>query len=175
MKTIYTDTCKLTDYKPMYKVGEKYVVCFNCNVIKSVQRRKTAITGNNEPYETCQYQYMVFSTKPSIQTIKNEYEEYVNSIISKRITTGFIYDKKNIDLSTENQMNYKAAYDLAMQTNGMNLPYKIKCEMNGKTQYLIFNTVSEITTFYLALNKHISKCLEDGWTMKDSIDYSIYV
>lgn len=174
MKPIYTDTCKLTDYKPIYKIGDKYAVCFNCKTIKSVQKRNTIMTVNDH-YEVCQYKYMVFNAKPSIQTIKNEYENYVNSIVTKRIKTGFIYDGKNIDLSNENQMNYKAAYDLALQTNGMNLPYKIKCRKNNKTQYLIFNGVNELTTFYLAVNKHINKCLEEGWNMKDSIDYSIYV
>ena len=37
-----------------------------------------------------------------------------------------IWNNKRIWLSSENQFNYKVAYDLALQTNGANLPIIFK-------------------------------------------------
>ena len=178
MKPIFSNTCKITDYKPVYKLGNSYAICFNCVPLKAekYQGKYAKYSKNIEHVSTdlVMYNYMVFDLMPSITEIKAEYEEYVNSIVSTMITN-FYYDDKQFNLSKENQMNYKAAYDLAVQTNGANLPYKVKCKAGIKQQYLIFNDVNEFTSFYVAINKHINSCLERGWNMKDSIDYSVYV
>lgn len=180
MKTLYTNTCKTKDFKPIYKVDDKYYVCFLRSSIKrelsrTLKNGRFIKTDAVEDTDYCTYRYFVFDTKPSPNEIKTAFEEYVNDSITKRITNGFEYNGKKVNLSKENQMNYKAAYDLAVQTGGMNLPYKIKTTYNGNREYLVFNNVNELTDFYVKLNNYIQNCLEDGWHMKDAIDYNIYV
>lgn len=165
MKPIYSNTCNILDYKPVYKVGKNYAVCFNNTSIMS--------KGHND--RICMYNYIVFDSKPSLVEIKEAFEEMFNKSTENMITNNFVYDGNNISLTKENQMNYKAAYDLAMQTNGANLPYKIKASKNGVRNYIIFENTVEFTQFYVAMNKFINKCLEDGWAAKDAIDYSVYV
>ena len=77
-------------------------------------------------------------------------------------------------MTKENQINYKASYDLAIQSGGKNLPIRIKATKNGKVEYMVFFTIAEVEDFYLAVNRHINNCLEDGWQKKDAIDYSVY-
>lgn len=182
MKAIFSDTCEISQYKPMFKIGDNYAVAFECKTLKGTAKPKLKngrFVKTDEIVDTneCTFKYVVFNSKPSVKEIRETIEEYVNSNVSNKIINGFVYDGKKINLSKENQMNYKAAYDLAVQTNGANLPYKIKTSsLNGSTaQYIVFNTLEEISTFYLGMNEHINKCLEKGWETKDSIDYSIYV
>lgn len=178
MKPVYSNTCKITEYKPVHKLGDSYAICFNCVSLKTEKYQGKYAKYSKKPElvssDMVTYNYMIFDSMPSVATIKSEYEEYVNSIVSSMIVN-FYYDGKKFNLTKENQMNYKSAYDLAVQTNGANLPYKVKCKSGIKQQYLIFNDVNEFTSFYVEVNKHVNKCLELGWNMKDSIDYSVYV
>lgn len=77
-------------------------------------------------------------------------------------------------LSTENQANYKAAYDLAVQTGGANLPYTLKCGTIYEPEYYTIHTVEAFTDFYVGMNQHITACVEAGWKLKDAIDWSQY-
>jgi hypothetical protein len=51
-------------------------------------------------------------------------------------------------LSSENQFNYKAAYDLAVQTGGATLPVTFKFGTDEVPQYREFVTLEELTDFY---------------------------
>ena len=76
-------------------------------------------------------------------------------------------------LSSENQLNYKAAYDLAVHTNGATLPIKFKLgENDGTTVYHTFNTLNSFTDFYTKAISFINATLNEGWTEKDEVDYS---
>lgn len=179
MKTKYIKTGKLLDYKPISKIDGKWYVCFWCNELK--RESEPVLKGgkfvNEHKLEStglCSYSYIVYDTKPSIEVIKNDLEEIINANVSKKIEYGFVFNGNKIHLSKENQMNYKANYDLALQTNGQNLPLRIKTTKNGKTEYIIFFTPDEFSKFYLEMNKFINNALEEGWKEKDSIDYSIY-
>lgn len=177
MKTVYSNNCKISDYNPIYKQDSNYVVCFNKypSIITTKVLRNGRYENEKATSTNCGYNYILFDHKPNVEEIKKEFNDIINESISKKIKRGFIYDGKRIHLTKENQMNYKTNYDLAIQTYGQNLPYKIKCENNGKTEYLVFETTAEFTKFYLDMNKHINNCLEEGWKRKDSIDYSQYV
>jgi hypothetical protein len=82
----------------------------------------------------------------------------------------------NVWLSSENQFNFKAAYDLAVQTNGQSLPVKFKIgeTENKEPVYHTFETMEEFTDFYTKAIAYINKCLNEGWELKDSIDWSEY-
>jgi hypothetical protein len=77
-------------------------------------------------------------------------------------------------LSTENQFNYKAAYDLAVQTNGANLPIVFKFGDDNETVYHEFNDLNEMSEFYMASIAYIQNTLAEGWQKKDSIDWTFY-
>ena len=78
-------------------------------------------------------------------------------------------------LSIENQFNYKAIYDLAIQTNSKNLPVMFKFGTVEKPVYYTFNTIEELNDFYLKSIKFIQQTLENGWKEKDTFDFSPYM
>lgn len=179
MKTIFSKTINVSDYKPIYKDNGKWYVCFwYKEIMKQVLRKfngkRYVKTDELVSSGMCSYSYFIYDSKPSVQTIKNDINAYVNSIVSDKIVNGFVWKGNSIHLTAENQMNYKSSYDLALQSGGANLPIRIKTTKNGKTEYLVFMTIDELSAFYLAMNKHINKMLENGWDMKDNIDYSVY-
>ena len=76
--------------------------------------------------------------------------------------------------SSENQFNYKAAYDLAVQTGGQNLPVTFKLGADDEPYYRTFETVSDLQDFYVKAMKHIQDALSEGWKKKDALDLALY-
>jgi len=99
-----------------------------------------------------------------------------NAETDRRILEDFVWEGKNVWLSSENQFNFKAAYDLAVQTKGKSLPVKFKLGENteGEPVYHTFEDLSEITDFYTKAMAYINQCLNEGWNRKDSIDWNVY-
>ena len=77
-------------------------------------------------------------------------------------------------LSSENQFNYKAAYDLAVMSQGNSLPSTFKFGTTENPVYYTFSTLDDISDFYLSAMAYINRCLTEGWKQKDSIDWSVY-
>lgn len=77
-------------------------------------------------------------------------------------------------LSTENQFNYKAAYDLAVQTNGASLPVKFKFGTDEAPIYHTFNELEELQEFYMSSIAFVQQVLDDGWNEKDNLDLSVF-
>ena len=79
-------------------------------------------------------------------------------------------------LSSENQFNFKCAYDLAYQTEGASLPakYKLGEDGNGQPIYFVFEDLETFGDFYLSAIEWIQTCINEGWEIKDSIDHSVY-
>ncbi|MBQ4589116.1 MAG: hypothetical protein IJA95_07500 [Bacteroidaceae bacterium] len=99
---------------------------------------------------------------------------WYNEKIDKKILEGFVWNDMSVWLSTENQFNYKAAYDLAIQTGGMNLPIKFKFGTTDEPVYHTFETLEELSDFYVKAMAYINTCLEEGWIEKDSINWEDY-
>lgn len=79
-------------------------------------------------------------------------------------------------LSTENQFNFKSAYDLAVQTEGATLPVTFKMgEKSGVPVYHTFETMEEANDFYTKAVSFINQTLAEGWEKKDNFDWSLYV
>ena len=76
--------------------------------------------------------------------------------------------------TSENQFNYKAAFDLAVQTNGANLPVVFKLGTDEKPEYREFSTVEDLKAFYTAALSHVQRELAKGWEAKDAIDIERY-
>lgn len=115
-----------------------------------------------------------YDHKPTEDELKADIETLVNGLVDKRILGGFAWNGKPVYLSTENQMNFKAAYDLAVQTSGATLPMKMKLgeDTDGTAVYHTFDDVATFTDFYTQAVAYIQACLNEGWAEKDSVDYT---
>lgn len=115
-----------------------------------------------------------FLHKPTIDEIKEKILSWANSEIDKKIISNFVWKDMSVWLSTENQFNYKAAYDIAVQTNGANLPVVFKFGDTYNPTYYMFNTIEDLTDFYMKAMEFVNKTLAEGWYYKDNIDWSNY-
>lgn len=112
--------------------------------------------------------------KPTLSEVKNIVLNGYNAITDEKILSGFEWNGMKVWLSTENQFNYKAAYDLAFQTNGASLPTVFKFGTTEEPVYHKFDTLEELADFYMKAMTYINEQLAIGWYKKDSIDWSVY-
>ena len=115
-----------------------------------------------------------FPYKPTIDTIKEVILGVENSDIDLKILSGFVWNDMPVWLSSENQFNYKAAYDLAVQTSGSNLPVTFKFGDIKNPMYHKFETIEDLQDFYMKAMIHVNSVLSEGWTSKDSIEWEEY-
>lgn len=159
-------------------------VCGKVDCFVPVRNERTRIVysffptpvGNDlaEWYEQAYYKKQV--PNPTLEQLKSDVIAGVNSQTDEKILAGFVWREKPVCLSQENQFNFKAAYDLAVQTSGMSLPVKFKLgeDADGEPVYHTFEDLSEITDFYTKAIAYINQCLNEGWEKKDGIDWSKY-
>lgn len=114
------------------------------------------------------------SGKPSIEQVKGIVLDAMNKEIDQKILSGFVWKEMPVWLSTENQFNYKAAYDLAVMSQGKSLPTVFKFGTTEEPVYYKFDTLEELTDFYTKALTYINEQLAIGWYKKDSIDWSVY-
>ena len=76
--------------------------------------------------------------------------------------------------AVENQMNYKTAYDLALQTGGENLPVTFKLGEEDNPTFYEFASMQQLQEFYTGAVKHIQETQKEGWALKKAIDWSVY-
>ncbi|MGN0238268.1 MAG: hypothetical protein ACI4AK_09345 [Lepagella sp.] len=111
-----------------------------------------------------------FDHAPSIDEIKAVIKESLNRETERKIIEDFSWRGVPVWLSSENQFNYKAAYDLALQTDGASLPVKFKLGTDAEPVYQVFDNIADLAEFYTAALIHISSTIEDGWMEKDKVD-----
>ena len=112
--------------------------------------------------------------RPTVNKIRTLICGWINDQTTEKIRTGFEYGGHPVWLSMENQANYKAAHDLAVQTGGKSLPVTFKFGTDEEPVYKTFETVEDLTDFYTKALGQVQECLEEGWRNKDSIDWSLY-
>lgn len=134
---------------------------------------RTKIGEEDTDYCTYVYEYIYY--KPSIDNIKQIIYNWYNKQVDEKILSGFVWNNMQIWLSPENQFNYKAAYDLAIQTQGATLPVTFKFGDAYSPIYYTFSTMEDFTNFYISTIEYINTMLAEGWQKKDSIDWSSYV
>lgn len=113
-----------------------------------------------------------YTRKPTMEEIRSTVTEQINRNVDEKILCGMTYEGKQVWLSTENQLNYKAAHDLAVQTDGKTLPVTFKFGTEENPQYHTFETVEELESFHVAMVKHIQTALAEGWAEKDNMDWN---
>lgn len=123
---------------------------------------------------TASYMEEEFSHKPTDGEIRATVISWYNGQTDATILSGFSYKDTPVWLSSENQFNYKSAYDLAVQTSGATLPVIFKFGTDTEPVYHTFETLEELADFYTAAMKHIRSTLADGWKKKDAFDINLY-
>lgn len=152
-------------YRPITTDGKTAVVMWDYQPIVD----KNGIETSNG-----KWQMETFKTIPSIDKIKETILSYYNSKIDEKILSGMKWNGMLVWLSSENQFNYKAAYDIAVQTNGANLPVVFKFGQTNEPQYYEFKTIEELSDFYLKSVAYIQNTLVNGWKEKDAIEWGEY-
>ena len=112
--------------------------------------------------------------KPTMLEVKDIILSWYNETTDKAILSGFKWKDMPVWLSSENQFNYKAAYDLAFQTNGASLPTVFKFGTTEEPIYYKFDTLEELQDFYVKAMTYINEQLAIGWAKKDNIDWGEY-
>lgn len=120
------------------------------------------------------YEEAEFDRQPTLEEIKTAVLASYNARIDEAIRSGFRWEETPVWLSAENQFNYKAAFDLAVQTDGANLPVVFKLGTDEKPVYREFTTIDELKNFYTAAMAHVQGTLAAGWKAKDEIDFGLY-
>lgn len=143
------------------------------NPVKNKWRVRWDVRQNEEDNSTS-YMEEEFPYKPTTEEIKTMVIDWYNQQIGGEITSGFTYNGVPVWLSQENQFNYKAAYDLAVQTDGTTLPVIFKFGTNDEPVYYEFKTLDKLTDFYTKAMVFVEQRLANGWAMKDSFDLSKY-
>lgn len=115
-----------------------------------------------------------FDHRPSDEEIKETVINWYNNQTDRAILSGFSYEGNTVWLSTENQFNYKAAYDLARQSNGATLPVKFKFGSDEKPVYRVFENIEDLTDFYTKAMRYILETLDAGWKKKDAFNLEQY-
>lgn len=130
--------------------------------------------GNKTETNLGTWTEMWLSGKPSIEQVKGIILNSMNKDIDQKILSGFIWKDMSVWLSSENQFNYKAAYDLAVMSQGQSLPVTFKFGSTDSPVYYTFESLEDISDFYVSAMTYINTCLAEGWKKKDSIDWSVY-
>lgn len=125
---------------------------------------------------TEEYVETLLDGKPSMNLVKDTILAWYNRETDKAILCGFKWRDMPVWLNGENQLNYKATFDLVMQFQGGRgtLPVTFKFGHDGESIYHEFTSVDELADFYLSSVTYVKEVLSRGWARKDAIDWSIY-
>lgn len=154
-------TGNINDFKPIVKINDnKYVISW----------------GLSNAYEDIyNWNYFTLDYKPSIKQLKDIIETYINENTKYSIVNNFYWNGMQIYLSVEKQLNYKLLYEITKIKNGDNLPVSLKFSINRTPYYYTFETISDLEDFIINMYEHISQCLMKGNSIKESIDYDLYI
>ena len=156
-------------YVPLSPMGRRWKLHFGLEPYYEVDE-----DGNKTETNLGTWTEMWLSGKPSIEQVKSIVLNAMNKDIDQKILSGFIWKDMSVWLSSENQFNYKAAYDLAVMSQGKSLPTVFKFGTTDNPVYYSFESLEDISDFYISAMAYINTCLAEGWKKKDSIDWSVY-
>lgn len=115
---------------------------------------------------TCKY--VDFDHRPTDKEIVDLITEYYNDLCDEDILWSMRYDSLMVNLSMENEFNFKTAFDIAVQTGGKSLPITFKFWKDDLTPaYVEFRTIPALTDFYMAALNFVSSTLQKWWSRKD--------
>lgn len=168
-----------TEYTPVTKVSENvFYIRWDYQPAIDKIRQINELTGEEEIIEQesdyATWMIEIFHHRPTLNQLKNMILDWYNKEVDRKILQEFSWNNMKIWLSTENQFNYKAAFDLAVQTNGSNLPIVFKFGTTEKPVYYTFENLEDLTNFYTSAMSYINNTLSEGWKKKDSVNWNDY-
>ena len=125
----------------------------------------------------------VFKHVPTKEEVHSVLIAHINERVDEKILKGFRWkpdsdapDTVSVWLSDENQRNFSEAQRVAMITNGASLPmtFKLGEDGDGNPIYHQFESVEDLTSFYLSAVAFIQQTLGEGWQEKDGLDMSVF-
>lgn len=154
----------LNMFTPIRSDRSRLIVAYNCQPLE-----------DNIHATWCE---IYFYKKPhpivTLDDIKSAILEDIDDEVKRMIIETMTWDNKQVWLSIENQQNYKTALDVAKETDGSNLPVKVKIGSEDESTYATFSTINALKQFWLACCNHISNCRSYGWNLKDNINWNDY-
>lgn len=156
-------------YHPIIDLGDRVKVAFDYEIFYDEDE-----AGNKVPSNVGTWTEAIIKPKPSLEQIKTFILNAINKCTDEKILSGFVWNDNQVWLSSENQFNYKAVYDVAVQTNGANLPLTFKFGDSENPIYYKFEELEDLQDFYLKALEHINEQLVIGWKKKDSINWEQY-
>lgn len=164
----------VSDFQPVVEDRSRVVISYGLTELAD---------GKAEWYEIVFYKRQ--NAKPTIEQVKKAVIADINKQTDEKILNGFPWailhgehagETVNVWLSEENQRNFSEAQRVAGMTDGANLPLQVKVSegADGVPVYDSFETIQEITNFYLAGVQFINATLQAGWAEKDAIDWAPY-
>lgn len=152
--------------------GNPNISLIECtNPVKGLWRIRWDVQTNED---ATSYMEEEFDHKPTPEEVKSIVLPYYNREIESSILSGMEYEGVMVWLSTDNQFNYKAAYDLAVQTEGQSLPVTFKFGTDDEPKYREFTTLEELSDFYRKSISYVLTTLQEGWKKKDGFDVTLY-
>ena len=156
---------KLIDYALVKEDASRIVVSYDLN--------------QEEGSDICTWYEIYFYKKqgtPNFNKVKDSILSDINSRTDEKILSGFVWKERPVWLSTENQFNFKAAYDIAIQSKGQSLPvtFKIGEDSEENPVYYTFTEMNDFTDFYVSAITFVNTTLNEGWAKKDGIDFDEY-
>ena len=161
-----------SDFAYVRDDGSRYVIGYNLQ----------PVDGDDEHFTWNEvYLYKRQQSLLALQDVKQAIINDINAQTDERILSGFAWTPEGgesvpVWLSSENQFNFKAAFDLAMMTEGATLPvtFKLGEQEDGTPVYHEFATVGDLQSFYTGAVAYINRTLAEGWQEKDALDFSPY-
>lgn len=114
-----------------------------------------------------------FDHQPTIAEIKDTILAQISHNTQQKIIEGFSWKGIKVWLSSENQANYSLAYNMVKNGDLNNLP-TIKLGTDDNPVLYEFEDETELISFAQSMQKHIQDCLDESWTERSSIDWSIF-
>lgn len=162
----------LSDYAPIRRERTRTVVCYGLTPLEDGEHYEW-----NEVYFNNKQHPMV-----SLEKVKEGIIADINAGTTERITHGFPYTVKhgaqqgtevNVWLSKENQSDFHAMHQNA---DALTFPvrYKVGEDAEGNPVYEEFADADEMHDICQQTTIHVLTCQQQGWEMKDSIDWSDY-
>ena len=162
---------KKTSFAPVRNEGTRIVICYGLKKVSGTlyEWREIYLPKKQTP-------------QLNLQVVKDAIIADINARTDEKIISGFVWepaaggDPIPVWLSTENQFNFKSAYDLAVQKDGATLPvtFKMGEDAEGNPVYHTFETMEDADDFYVKAVAYINQTLADGWAEKDGIDWEPY-
>lgn len=153
------------DFAPIRDEGTRITICYGL----------TKASGKlYEWYEI--YLPKKQNAQLTFQMVKDAILADIDAQTDEKILDGYEFTPDGADtsiivwLSKESQTNFSEAHRLQI------VPVKFKLNETADKQpiYHTFETFEELNRFYVGGVAYINQCLNEGWTRKDSIDWTPY-